>query len=126
MFEYRDLYDWWWYVDDVCMTGTLAVALPVVLDIDYMGAGQAQLSWAAIPNATSYDIYEAPSMGGTFSFLANTTNTSYVVATPSPDKKLYYVVTRNDAAAASASRHPSNANGYGVRPPTSEEAKRSK
>jgi hypothetical protein len=104
MFEFHDLYDWYWYVDDVCVTGTLIIneLEPVDLSIAYLGAGVAQLSWTAVPVATSYDIYVANAMGGTWTFLANTTGTSHNLSTGTGLTRVYRVVTRQDAAAAAA------------------------
>ena len=68
---------------------------PVSLDITYIGAGQATLSWVAVPFASSYDVYQAGSMGGVFTLLGNTTGTSYTVSTAS-GTKVYRVVSRND------------------------------
>jgi hypothetical protein len=108
MFEYHDLYDWYWYVDDVCLTGTLANVQidPVDLAITYLGANVAQLSWLAVPNATSYDIYVATTMDGTYNFLSNTAGTSHNVATGSGQTRLYQVITRQDLAAAAAHVNP--------------------
>lgn len=106
MFRFDDLYDWYWYVDDICLTGVMASNPdPVVLDITYTGAGQAQLSWAAVPFATSYDIYEAGAMNGTYTLLANTTSTSHTVTTVT-GTKVYHVVSRSDAATASSHTNP--------------------
>jgi subtilisin family serine protease len=105
MFEFQDLYDWYWHVDDICVTGTMVAGLdPVVLDITY-GAGNAHLSWTANAQATSYDIYSAPAMGGSFTLLANTAATNYSVAA-NPGTTLFQVVARNDAALAGTRTNP--------------------
>jgi hypothetical protein len=101
MFEFHDLYDWYWHVDDICVTGTMVSGLdPVVLDIVYAG-GNANLSWTASAQATSYDVYSAPAMGGSYTLLANTAATNYAVAVV-PGTRLFHVVARNDAAVAAA------------------------
>ncbi len=98
MFEFIDLYDWYWHVDDICITGTLpANPDPVVLSIAYAGS-LANLSWTAVSGATSYDVYSAPAMDGTYTLLANTTGLSYSVPVTT-GTTVFQVVTRNDAAA---------------------------
>jgi hypothetical protein len=95
-------------VDDVCVTGTLIIneLEPVDLSIAYLGANVAQLSWLAVPNATSYDIHVATTMDGTYNFLSNTAGTSHNVATGSGQTRLYQVITRQDLAAAAAHVNP--------------------
>jgi hypothetical protein len=101
MFEFADLYDWYWHVDDVCVTGTLiANPAPVVLSIAYAGS-QANLSWTAVSGATSYDVFTAPSMDGAYTLLANTTGLTFSVPATA-GTKVFQVVTRNDAAAVAS------------------------
>jgi len=103
-FEFHDLYDWYWHVDDVCLTGTLAVGsldAPVV-SITYLGTNVAELSWGAVAGATDYDIYVADGIDQAYMPLDSTTGTSYPVATTAPATAVYRVVARADAALETA------------------------
>ncbi len=74
-FEYSDLYDWYWHVDDVCLTGTLMAPAPTELSIAMTG-GDAQLSWAD-NGAGAYHVYGGQEAYGPLSFLARVTGTSW-------------------------------------------------
>jgi len=98
MFEFHDLYDWYWHVDDVCLTGTLALAPdPVELAIAAAG-GDATLSWTAVPFATDYDVYVADAAYGAFELLDSTTGTAWTdFGATSLPVRVYRVVARNAA-----------------------------
>lgn len=98
-FEFHDLYDWDWYVDDVCLTGTLANVEvdPVDLQILFVSPSSVSLSWTPVPNATSYDVYEADALGMPYSYIGNTSGNSFVQGTATVDNmKLYQVISRLD------------------------------
>jgi len=101
MFEFHDMYDWYWHVDDVCLTGTLLPPDldPVVLYAAYVGGGQVQLSWDPVPGATSYDVYTAEEAYETWTFLDNTPSTIYVVSAGVDEQGFYHVITRGDSRA---------------------------
>jgi hypothetical protein len=74
------------------------VAPPTVdLEITLLGNAQARLSWSAVPSATSYDVYSAASLDAPFTYLANTTGTSWMVTTGAAQARFFRVVSRNDA-----------------------------
>jgi len=77
-FEYHDLYDWYWHVDDVCLTGTLMTPVPAELSIDVAG-GSAQLSWNDT-GAGAYHVYGGAEPFGPFSFLARVSGTGWTDA----------------------------------------------
>jgi subtilisin family serine protease len=95
-FEYHGLYDWYWNVDDVCLTGTLAqveLDAPVVA-IQYVGGSQAQLSWDAIPGASEYDVYVSTAYDQPFSLLTSIPGLSLLVNTNGGQTAIYQVVAR--------------------------------
>ncbi len=105
-FEFHDLYDWYWNVDNVCLTGTLAVVEvdPVDLNISFAAPMTVVLDWQAVPGATSYDVYAAEGLGSAFNFLGNTSSTSFSQAVQVAESMaLYRVVTRSDLLAAEPS-----------------------
>jgi hypothetical protein len=74
-FEYADLYDWYWHVDDVCLAGTLMAPAPTTLSIA-MSGGSAQLSWLD-SGAAAYHVYGGTEPQGPFTFLARVTGTGW-------------------------------------------------
>jgi hypothetical protein len=79
----------------VVMTVGAVVLDPVSLSIHYLSPGLCQLSWPAAVGATSYDVYQAASLGAPFTLLANTAATSLNVTASLNDLRLYRVVARN-------------------------------
>jgi len=101
MFEYQDLYDWWWYVDDVCLNGTLIVTPdPAVIAIQIEGQ-DVILSWEPAAGATSYDVYHASEAYGPFTFLGNVVDPNFLHLGAAVSKGFYRVVSRNDPARVS-------------------------
>jgi len=101
-FEFHDRYDWYWHVDDVCLTGTLAVSPdPVVVSV-LMAGTDAQLSWAASPGAAYYKVYASSQADAGYSLLGTTSATTYThVGAQSVDQQ-YYQVTAAIGARQSA------------------------
>jgi glycosidase len=54
--------------------------------------GQITLNWAAAANADSYDVYRSRLSGGGYTFVANTTNTTYQDTGLTNSTRYYYVV----------------------------------
>ncbi len=101
MFEYQDLYDWWWYVDDVCLNGTLIVTPdPAVIAIQIEDQ-DVILSWEPAAGATSYDVYHASEAYGPFTFLGNVVDPNFLHLGAAVSKGFYRVVSRNDPARVS-------------------------
>lgn len=76
-FEYHALYDWYWMLDDICVTGTLDVVPdPVALQIQPFGNG-VLLSWNPSPGAHDYNVYVSDSPWSDFQLLATTAGTSW-------------------------------------------------
>jgi hypothetical protein len=96
-FEFADEYDWYWNVDDVCITGTLAVT-PANVELDiYTNGNQVFLSWMAVDFATSYDIYQSTDAYGVYAYLANSLSNEYVISSIMAESGFYYrVVARSD------------------------------
>ncbi len=97
MFEYHDEYDWWWYVDDVCLTGTLPPPDPdpVVVVISASGA-DILLDWDAAAGAEIYDVYYSTAAWSGFALLASTVSTEYLhEGVAASGEGFYYVVSRN-------------------------------
>jgi subtilisin family serine protease len=104
MFEFYDIYDWWWNVDDVCLTGTLApVELdPAVISIELTDVNEATVSWDAVNNADSYDVYTKNSLNDSWVLYTNTASTSLVMPIVAIQTVLFNVVARTDAALVTA------------------------
>ncbi len=79
MFEFYDIYDWWWYVDDVCVSGSQGQELvPPVVSISYNpGGNQATLSWNPVPGANSYDVLQSTDAYGGFALIGSTDQTTF-------------------------------------------------
>ena len=107
-FEYRDLYDWYWHVDDVCLTGTLS---QIELDapqtqIAYLGSDLVQVSWNAVAGAAEYDVYARSSGNQVWGLLETTTGTSLQVSTSDEPLRLFQVVARAEGWLAATATSP--------------------
>ena len=74
---------------NVLITPTLD---PPVVQIEYLGANQVQLSWDPVQDATAYRVYESNAGYGTFVEILETTETSAIIDTAGDTQK-YYTVT---------------------------------
>jgi subtilisin family serine protease len=99
-FEFADLYDWYWHVDDVCVTGTLAFALEAPEVSAHLSGSDVLLTWDAVPGAGSYAIYVTDDMNGTWNHVGNTSDL-YYLQTPGADATALYRVSAVSAARAS-------------------------
>jgi hypothetical protein len=99
LFEYHDLYDWYWHVDEVCLTGTLALQPdPVVLSIAVSGQ-DAQLSWAGVPFAIAYDIHAGPQPYGELPLVATVASPGWTdFGAAALAQRSYRVVARSAVA----------------------------
>jgi glycosidase len=66
------------------------------LAVTGFGADYVDLSWSAVPGATSYDLYRSLVSGGGYEFLANLTDTSYSNTGLTVATSYYYVVISRD------------------------------
>ena len=66
-----------------------------VVDIDWLGPGQVQLSWTAVPGATFYRLYSRPALGGAWSFLQNVAGTSATLPVLDNQTLLFRVTAAN-------------------------------
>ncbi len=89
-FEYSDLNDWYWYVDDVCLTGTLFNLAPVTLQITTAG-GDAQLTWAPT-GADAYHVYGSDQPFSGYIFLASVPGAAWTDAGALSDGRRCYQV----------------------------------
>lgn len=98
-FEFYDIYDWYWYMDDFCVNGAgleQGLDAPVVT-ISYTQAGnQVHLDWADVAGATSYKVYSSPDGYGPWTLLATVGSSSYNTVSVLGDR--YYQVTADNAA----------------------------
>jgi carboxypeptidase T len=77
-FEFYDIYDWYWNVDDVCLTGTLVIAPdPVVVSVEAQGSDML-LSWNASAGASQYTVLSSADPYTGFAVLTSTASTSYL------------------------------------------------
>ncbi len=93
MFEFHDEYDWYWHVDDVCLTGTLGSITPdpVEITITNLGGGQLMLSWDPAYGAESYNVYTAGFLGDAWVFVDNTVDTTYLLNAGANETALFMV-----------------------------------
>ena len=98
MWEFHDLYDWYWHVDDVCVTGTVALQPdPVTLGIEVAG-DDAILSWEAVPFATAYDVFAGSAAYAGLAQVATVATPGWTDTGGAHDaQRFYQVVARNSA-----------------------------
>jgi glycosidase/fibronectin type 3 domain-containing protein len=61
-------------------------------------SGQVNLSWSAVSNATSYDVYRSRLSGGGYDFIGNTASTNYSDTTVANATTYYYtLIAKNDS-----------------------------
>lgn len=102
LFEFHDLYDWYWHVDDVCLTGTLAEQPdPVELRIALAGANGVALAWDEVAHALTYDVYAGEY--GALTLVASVTEPSWTDAIGGLGQRYYQVVARTSALLEDAS-----------------------
>jgi hypothetical protein len=101
-FEFHDRYDWYWHVDNVCLTGNLAVAPdPVEVTITALGA-DVLLSWPPSPGAAGYRVYVSDEAREGFTLLAQVAGTSHLHVSALSQEQRYYIVTAVAGARAAA------------------------
>jgi len=108
MFEYHDEFDWYWYVDDVCIEGSLAGGGldPVQLQILYLGGMIIQLDWESVPGAQAYDVYSANEVWGPWILLATVLETEYFTTVSQADTRgFFHVRARRDDGPHAAQAH---------------------
>lgn len=82
-----------------CVTDLVAVS----------GAGNVNLSWSTVANATSYDVYRSRLSGGGFDFIGNVGTNSYLDGSVANATTYYYrVVGRNDATGLTSDLYCNN------------------
>lgn len=84
---------------NVFIASTFAGQRPqCVLDLAATPAmGQVDLTWSAVANATSYDVYRSQVSGGGYLFLGNTSGTTYSDTTPDNATTYFYtLIAKND------------------------------
>ncbi|MCL4252920.1 MAG: Ig-like domain-containing protein, partial [Anaerolineae bacterium] len=82
-----------------CVTDLVAVG----------GAGNVNLSWSTVANATSYDVYRSRLSGGGFDFIGNVGTNSYLDGSVANATTYYYrVVGRNDATGLTSDLYCNN------------------
>lgn len=79
MFEYEAEYDWYWYLDDICLNGVLQTAPDPITDlqISWITGDTMQLYWSPIAEADSYNIYQSAQPQGPWDFVATVTQSNY-------------------------------------------------
>lgn len=92
-FEFHDRYDWYWHVDDVCLTGTLSIAPDPVTVTATMAGADAVISWAASPGAAYYKVYASSQADAGYTLLGSTSATSYTHVGAQALEQQYYQVT---------------------------------
>jgi hypothetical protein len=68
---------------------------PPVVDIVWLGPGQVQLSWAAVPNATYYKLYSRPGLGLPWTFVQNVAGTSLTLPVANDQTLIFQVTAAN-------------------------------
>jgi hypothetical protein len=92
-FEFHDRYDWYWHVDDVCLTGTVAVVPDPVVASAVMVGADAQLSWTASAGASSYKVYASSQADAGYTLLGTTSATTFTHVGAQALETQYYQVT---------------------------------
>ncbi len=76
MFEYHADYDWYWYLDDICLNGVLMEQPPGIEDLQviYTPVDDAvMLWWSPQAGADRYNIYQAAAPDGPWEWIATVT-----------------------------------------------------
>lgn len=68
----------------------LVPSSPENISINFTGS-DAYISWDAVQNAVSYQIYSSSDPYGTFVYEGETTSTDYIVVNPAENKKFFYI-----------------------------------
>jgi hypothetical protein len=61
------------------------------VQISWISAAQAQLSWTAVPGATSYAVYSAPALDGSWSLEGSSATTSLIVPIGGDETRIFQV-----------------------------------
>ncbi len=73
-----------------CSYQVLTLGVPVAM-VSLDGAGQAVVSWTAVPGATGYQVYTAPAQGGAWSLAGGTAGTSMPLPISSDETRIIRV-----------------------------------